>query len=261
MSTFNVSEASELEHEGRTIGYVIRSGRCRSIRILVSSPEDVEVRIPQQMSSRAARAFVSQHADWILRAMEKLAKRRRLAPRSYVTGATVYYLGRPCRLEVTRSVWKKVVREDGVLRVALYHDEDAGRVKALVEEWFFERAREVLAAVLADMLERFGGRIRHARCPLVMRSDGQRKGLRLTVREMKTQWGSCTKDGHITLGVELIHVPRPLIEYVIVHELCHLARLDHSKAFYAQLAMCLPDWKERRDALKNHAWLQKQVQP
>ena len=260
MSDPDKSEASEFEYEGRTIGYVIRPGHGRCVRIVVSSPDEVEVRVPLRFSSRAAHAFVLQQADWILRTMDKQVKTPRVTPRRYVTGETVYLLGQPCRLEVAQSVWKRVACEEGVLRVALYNVAQSSRVKQLVEEWFLSQAQERLPALFNETLERFGSHIRHAHCPLVLRSVERSDGLRLTVRTMKTRWGSCSKEGHITLSAELIHVPRRLIEYVIVHELSHLAHLDHSKAFYFQVAMCLPDWKERRQALEKRAWLKAQVQ-
>ena len=259
MNEIGQNEKAAFEYAGRTIGYVIRPSRCRCIKILVSGPDAVEVRIPPRCSARAAQTFVAQHADWILRTLERQAKMPCVVPRRYVSGATVYYLGHPHRLEVARSVWKSVTREAGVLRVALYSEGDEARIRRQVETWFLAQAREVLAAALAEALERFGGVIRAACCPLAMRSAAQPDGIRLTVREMKTRWGSCSRDGHVTLGVELMHVPRPLIEYVIVHELCHLAHLDHSRAFYFQVARCLPDWKERRRALACRTWLQGQV--
>ncbi len=259
MNEIGQNGTSTFEYEGRTIGYAIRPGRCRCIKILVSDSSAVEVRVPRRCSAGAVHAFVARHADWILRTLERQAKKPCVEPQRYVAGANVYYLGHPHRLEVVRSGWKTVTREAEVLRVALYNDTDEARIKTLVKAWFLAQAQEVLAAVLAESLERFGGVIRQARCPLAMRSAAFPDGIRLTVREMRTRWGSCSRDGHVTLGAELMHVPRPLIEYVIVHELCHLVHLDHSRAFYFQVAMCLPDWKERRRALTNRTWLRKQV--
>lgn len=256
MNGIGHSETASFEYEGRTIGYVIRSGRCRFIKILVSSSDSVEVRVPPRVSSKAAHAFVEQQAEWILKTLAKQSKKPRLSPLKYATGETLYYLGKPYLLEVAHSVWKSVMREEGVLRVTLGDISNTARVKELVEGWFFSQAEKVLAKYLAEALERFGSRIRHAKCPLEMRSAAQPKGLRLTVRAMKTRWGSCSRGGHITLSVELMHAPRRLVDYVIVHELCHLAHLDHSPAFYFQLAQCLPDWDERRRELEARSWQQ-----
>jgi len=174
---------------------------------------------------------------------------------SGVCGGRFYFLGRPHRLEVTRSVWKTVTREEGVLRVTLYDTANAGRARALVEGWFREQAQVVLSGCLSEAVARFGGRISPTRCPLEVRSAEQPAGVRLTVRAMRTRWGSCSRGGHITLSTELAHTPPRLIEYVVVHELCHLAQLNHSAAFYFQVARCLPDWKERRRELETGSWL------
>jgi hypothetical protein len=259
MSEQKIGEPSAFEYEGRSIGYVIRPGRCRFVKIVVTSADEVEVRVPPRVSAKSVQAFVEQQAEWIMQAMAKQAKKPRLAPLKYATGETLFYLGKPYRLEVTRAVWKSVTREEGVLRVALYNKANPARVKALVDDWFRQQAQALLAKYLSETLQKFGERIRHARCPLALRSEEETKGLHLTVRAMKTRWGSCSKDGHISLSVELIHAPRRLIEYVIVHELCHLVHLDHSPAFYFQLARCLPDWEERRRELEARSWRQAQV--
>ena len=105
-------------------------------------------------------------------------------------GDLVYYLGRACRLCVTHSVWKRVSLESDVLHVALAHDADGERVRRLVDEWFVRRAREDLPHCFAEVLARHGWRLRHVRVPLVMRAPDRPLGLRLTVRLMRSRWGS-----------------------------------------------------------------------
>jgi len=250
---------STVVYGGRTIGYVIRTGRCKSVRIVVKGPDEVVVSAPSRVSAKTVRAFVERQAGWILQTMEKQALRPRLAPRAYTTGEIFYFLGRPLRLEVTRSVWKTVTREENVLRVTLYDTANTVRVRTLVEGWFREQAQSVLSGFLSDGVARFGERICPERGPLAMRSEEHPAGVRLTVRAMKTRWGSCSRDGHITLSVELAHMPPRLIEYVVVHELCHLAQLNHSAAFYFRVARCLPDWRERRRELETRSWLKERM--
>ncbi len=71
----------------------------------------------------------------------------------------------------------------------------------------------------------------------------------IVVRAMRTRWGSCSAQGKITLNVKLVKVPKSCIDYVIFHELCHLAVPDHTPRFYALLDRVLPDWQERREKL------------
>lgn len=254
MSDFDKTEGLSVVCGGQSVGYAVRPSRGRALRIVVRGHDDVEVRVPRGVSLQTAHAFVEQHAEWLRKTLVRLGRRGRGSAQAYEDGAVFYHLGKPCRLAVVKSVWKGVALEGDELRVSLYRTDDGKRIQELVDAWRLERAKAVLAHGLSEALERYGDRIRHARTPLALRSAACPDGLRLTVRPMKTRWGSCSRDGHVTLSTELVQAPPRLIEYVIVHELCHLAHLDHSKAFYFQLSQCLRDWAERRKELETRSW-------
>jgi len=71
----------------------------------------------------------------------------------------------------------------------------------------------------------------------------------LTIRQMQRRWGSCTPEGKIILNLRLIQVPKLYIDYVIMHELCHLKEHNHSHRFYALLDRVMPDWRTKREDL------------
>jgi hypothetical protein len=105
----------------------------------------------------------------------------------------------------------------------------------LVEDWYREHA--------GPIFER-----RLERCYETARRLGiQRPPIRL--RRMKTRWGSCTKKGEVLLNTELIKTPLHCIEYVIMHELCHLREHNHTKEFFRLLSRCMPDWERRKQRL------------
>ncbi|MCF8081344.1 MAG: M48 family metallopeptidase, partial [Desulfobacterales bacterium] len=109
------------------------------------------------------------------------------------------------------------------------------KVKTAVDSWYRTRAQDLLHRYLA-------------KCYEVASRHGVQKPL-LSVRRMKRRWGSCTPKGRITLNTRLVQVPVHCIEYVIMHELCHLKEANHSKAFYSLLTRCQPDWRIRKEAL------------
>ncbi len=171
-----------------------------------------------------------------------------------ISEGRIFLLGVPHRLVVRASVWRGVSCETEEVRVTLADPADAEAVRSLVDAWLDQQAAAFLPRVLSEEMTRFRQHITNARCPLTMREESSGQGIRLTVRRMRTRWGSCSRDGHITLNRDLVHVPRALIDYVVLHEVCHLVHLNHSPAFYFQLARCLPDWRERRRELASGAW-------
>lgn len=74
---------------------------------------------------------------------------------------------------------------------------------------------------------------------------------RIVVREMRSRWGSLSSAGQMTLNSKLVQAPRRCIEYVIVHELCHLTHRNHGPAFVSQLARVMPDWEARKERLES----------
>lgn len=77
----------------------------------------------------------------------------------------------------------------------------------------------------------------------------------LTIRRMKTRWGSCGRSGRILLNPRLLQAPLDLIDYVVVHELCHLKEHNHSKRYYALLDAAMPDWRDRRKRINAYEFV------
>lgn len=134
-----------------------------------------------------------------------------------LSGETHLYLGRQYRLKVGAGDTASVKIDRGHLLLSLPGKADPGRVKALLHRWYLDHARQVFNAVLDEWLPRFKGYQRP----------------RLIVRSMKSRWGSLSPGGTMTLNSSLIRAPRACIEYVVVHELCHLKHRDHDTSFSA----------------------------
>ena len=75
---------------------------------------------------------------------------------------------------------------------------------------------------------------------------------RITIREQKTRWGSCSSKGNLNFNWKLIRMPEEILDYVVVHELAHRKEMNHSRQFYQTVASVLPDYRQRERWLKEH---------
>ncbi|MHB1317673.1 MAG: M48 family metallopeptidase [Anaerolineae bacterium] len=241
-------EPRTLVYGTRAIPYTFRYEERKTLGIAVHPDLSVVVRAPAGASPVEIEAVLQRRARWITRRLDDYARYSPdLPPRDYVSGETHRYLGRQYRLKVVAGTPEGVVLDRAFLVVTVA-DRAAGRAEALVTRWYRARAREVFEERLA------------ACYPRVATLGVGRP--RLTVRAMRTRWGSSSgaasgatvpgAAGRIALNIKLAQVPALLIDYVVLHELCHLVEPHHGRAFYDLLGKVLPDWRERRERLNRY---------
>jgi predicted metal-dependent hydrolase len=206
------------------------------LSITVHPDQRVTVRAPAGRPWEAVLVRIRARAPWIVRQRSMFAAHKpQPARRQYVSGETHLYMGRQYRLRVRPGREEQVVMRGGYIHVTVAKSSDKERVRQLLDAWYRDRA----ALILGRRLDA---------CYDLVRSLGISKPA-LHLRTMRKRWGSCTKTARILLNPELIKVPGHCIDYVIVHELCHLKVLKHDRAFIRLLARYLPDWQRRKTRL------------
>jgi predicted metal-dependent hydrolase len=226
-----------LETADRKIPLHIELGAGRRLRITVLSDGRVRVIVPRRIGLDQVLAFAREKAAWIERTVGKVERYTRLygAETAAETGLiTILGQAYPVRIEAGRG--RRAVFAEGVLRVPVSDAADRQAARRRIEAWLKRRAEQIFGMVLDRSLKEYGAR-------------GLTGPSSWTVRRMKRRWGSCGRDGRVVFNIRLVQTPLPLVEYVVLHELGHLKHHHHGKTFYAFLAKCLPDWKERRKAL------------
>lgn len=220
-----------------TIHYEVRFLASRQTLAIEVHPDSrVLVRAPVDCSEALIAERVRKRAAWISRQLREFDRYRPRTPaRQYVNGESHLYLGRQYRLKLVSTDLATVSLEGGRLMVGMPGDPSPDQVKGLLRRWYLDRARIVFHDVLHSSLTRF-------------------KGIdppRLAVRTMRSRWGSLSAAGTMTLNASLVRAPRGCIEYVVVHELCHVRHRNHDAGFYSALARAMPDWLERKRALES----------
>jgi predicted metal-dependent hydrolase len=229
----SLPERDVLEWPDANLVYRIReSHRRRTLSLELRADGSVHVAVPRGLRLAEVRRFVESRRAWIdsKRALLSQAVRPRLA---LETGARLPYLGSELTLIVEQRASARALcrREQDALVVRVAHAQSAQRV---IEAWY---RREALAHA--------GERVAH-----FVRLVG-RAPRALTIRAQRTRWGSCSARGSVSLNWRLMQATPAILDYVVVHELCHLLVPNHSARFWAEVGRVLPDYPERRAALRD----------
>ena len=110
---------------------------------------------------------------------------------------------------------------------------------------------------LPALTETEGRRLARERIAETAAREAQRIGVRyerIAIRDTRSRWGSCSSNGSLSFTWRLALAPRPILDYVVVHELCHLVHLDHSRSFWSLVERVRPEFRAERDWLNDHGW-------
>lgn len=210
----------------------------KTLGIHVHPDRKVYVKAPAGTPIELIREKVKKKAAWIQRQQEFFLSFHPLTPpRRYISGETHLYLGRQYRLKVILSDLEEVKLKHGYIHVYTAGKTNSSQIQRLLNDWYAAKAELHFDKLFQRLL------------PIT--NSFYQDEVHLRQRWMKKRWGSCSAQGVITLNIELIKAPKRCIEYVIIHEFCHLAYLNHSKAFYDLLEEKLPDWRSTKYFLEH----------
>lgn len=220
-----------------TISFSLQYAQRKTLAISVLPDLSVVVTAPMESDIELIKRKVKKRAVWILKQQDAFtAYLPTQPPRQYVSGETHLYLGKQYRLKVFETNAESVKLRGGYIHIGVKDKSNKARVLALFDEWLLSHARAQFARRLAGCWEQ-------------LRQQGLEYP-QLRLRRMKKRWGTCTPSGVIYLNPNLVKAPSSCIDYVIIHELCHLTHAHHGKPFYDLLRRVLPDWEQRKARLE-----------
>lgn len=223
-----------IEFGSKRIDFKLEYADRKSLGITVTSDMDVLVRAPVDTPIELIREKIRKKAPWIIKQQSFFLSFHPKTPvRKYVGGETHLYLGRQYRLKINISDIESVKLKAGFIEI---DTKDKARVKELVIEWYLQNARTKFKSIAQPLIERF------------KRFDVEPSSI--VLRDMPTRWGSCTPKGKIILNPELVKASKACIEYVIIHELCHLVHHDHTQKFIDLQTKEMPDWEKWKQKLE-----------
>lgn len=233
------------KYDNRKILYMIkRSDRRRTVGIYISLNGEVVIRSPRFLKEDKIEDIVRKRARWIKEKQEFIKNNSQLgSEKEFVSGESFSYLGRQYRLKVIKSALKeeegcKLMR--GRFFIGINGDlssaETRGAVKKALIEWYIGRARETIP----ERVELYAHQI--GKWPE-----------RIEIKDHRSRWCSCSRNGVVRFNWKIIMAPVSILDYVIVHELCHLIHQPHSARFWQKVQAIIPDYARRRKRLKEYS--------
>jgi predicted metal-dependent hydrolase len=219
----------------KTIDFRLEYSDRKSLGITVTPEMEVLVKAPTDTTIEKVKEKIRKKAPWIIKQQSFFLSFQPKTPnRKYISGETHLYLGRQYQLRIINDELRieneKVLLTGGFLEVYTKEKSDA---ENLVKAWYRKKAEQKLHKIAIPLIENFANRhklsIQHSQ---------------FSIRDMPTRWGSCTPKGKIILNPELIKAPKGCIEYVIIHELCHLIHHDHTQKFIDLQTKEMKDWEK-----------------
>ncbi len=210
---------------------IIRTRRRKTTCIQINNGQ-VIIRVPKKLSVAKIDVLIDSRIQWI---KQKLLQQQQLQPikhKQYVSGEEVYYLGRRYQLKVLIASKKTVKLSHGYLQVHINKKEPTA-IRTALKKWYLEHAKQQLESKVkqfSTIMQVFPASIQ--------------------VREYKARWGSCSSRGHIKFNWKLIMAAGDVVDYVVVHELCHLIEHNHSANFWQLVKTILPDYEIQRQWLR-----------
>lgn len=216
---------------------IIRSSR-RTVALYVRPGGTLLIRAPWFVPVSMLMKFATGKAGWIEKQITRLKSVTPPGTQLAISdGSTVPFMGRLLEVQVIRGHARRISHNGDKLILTVREESTPEELAGMVEAWYLREAQAFLPARTRELAA-----VHSALLP----APGA-----VNVRKMKRRWGTCHTGGAIWLNRELIKKDPELIDYVIIHELCHLVHHNHGKEYYELLGMIVPDFRDKRKRLQN----------
>ena len=231
-----------MAEENDSITYYLSRTAKKNVNIVIKDDGLVHVSAPRYVSIDEINKIVYSKKDWIIKTQKNLKTKKIVHSNSIIeSGAIIYFYGNPYVLKIIPSV-SNSIKTDGN-EFLFYVKKEHLNAQNYLRNELNKNLKKELTKTVTKCIQNY----------LELTSLSLDS---IDVRVMKSRWGTCIPSKKkIIMNFNLIYCPMESIEYVALHEVTHLMHPNHSKRFYESIAMYMPDWKERKNLLKNYAIL------
>jgi predicted metal-dependent hydrolase len=216
----------------------IHYDKRKHMQLILEKDPKLVVKSPKGITEERIMQVITNRMDWILK---RLKRREEINPFpskfSYIDGEKHLYMGTEYELRIQTGRHTRIWFSDPYIEIELPDPSDSSQVQSALQNWYADQTMEYVSQRTWYYLRKFIPEKLHSK-------------IEFKFRRMKSRWGSCSAKGLITFNKDLIRAPREAIDYLIVHELCHLKHFNHSKTYYEELTGMMPEWKTYKRMLE-----------
>ena len=205
-------------------------------KILIKVNRDLRVvaSAPKYVSNKDVIEAVRERLDWIQDQLKKFSEQGpSQITKQFCNGELHPYLGIDYPINIIETSPSKILLTENTIEIHSKNT-DADKIKSLMDAWYKTEAKKLFDARVNELLPK---------------TYWVTKKPSISIRTMKSRWGSCSTSGSIRLNSQLIKTPLACVDYVILHELCHIAEMNHSQRFYRLLDQVMSEWREVKKVL------------
>jgi len=227
-----------IEYKEETIEFSFEYRKRKSFEIKIHPSGEIALKVPKGIPEKQIIEIVKSKADWILKKLKDIQERSPIrSERNYVNGEMFLVFGEEYPLSINIDFKRKqalVFLDKGTLHVET-NSADKEVVRTILIYWYKELAKKRVMESINHYQQYF------STVPKAIR-----------IKNQKTRWGSCSSKQNLNFNLRCAMAPKEVLDYVVVHEMCHLVHMNHSKAFWDLVESIMPDYKARRGWLKQH---------
>jgi len=223
-----------------TIEYDLLYKKRKTMGIYIDIYGHIEVRVPKETQEEKVLQLLEGKWDWLQRSRKEMIERTAgKKEKVYDNGETFQYLGDNYPIEIVQDINIKQdhVVIDGdkfIIYVKQYEDE---RIKQALKRFYYQKCK-----VLVEKRIRF------------YQSNFKLKPRSIRISDNKSSWGTCDSNLQLTFNWKLAMAPLEVIDYIVVHEMCHMVHMNHDRSFWRLVGKILPDYEERKSWLAQSSW-------
>lgn len=238
--TYTLGDEMIHTYSGETISFNITYEKRTSIAIYIDAYGNIEVQAPKGTSLEHVLQFLEEKWDWIGQKSKEM-KDRMLGPKEkvYKDGETFLYLGNEYPIQISQDINLKqdhVVFEGDKLHIYVKQLEDE-KIKQALKRFYYQQCKVLVERSIQSYQSNFKTKPRSVR-----------------IADNNSNWGTCNSRLQLTFNWKLAMAPLEVIDYVVVHEMCHMVHLNHDRSFWRLVGKMIPDYKEMENWLALSSW-------